>query len=183
MRNLLLVVLEFTLLAHGSISAQTPNRAINHYRDGARKVDNGDLDGAIEEYSRAIAISSRLNSSDSDTSETSNITVVNPFTANAYTNRGVARYRKGDFEGAKADFDAALRIRPGLAYAHLNRAATRRELGDIQGALSDLDKAISIQPKLFEAYNNRGSIRHDLGNLQGALADFNLAIKINPHSF
>jgi tetratricopeptide (TPR) repeat protein len=156
---------------------------VSHYRDGDKKVGKGDLDGAIEEYSRAIAISSRLNSSDSETDETSNITVIDPFTANAYTNRGVARYRKGDFEGAKADFDAALRIRPGLAYAYLNRAATRRELGDLQGALVDLDKAISIQPKLFEAYNNRGSIRHDLGNLQGALADFNLAIKLNVSFF
>ena len=158
MRKLIFVVLGFTLLAQGSINAQTPSGAVSHYRDGARKVGKGDLDGAIEEYSRAIAISSRLNSSDSETGETSNITVIDPFTANAYTNRGVARYRKGDFEGAKADFDAALRIRPGLAYAYLNRAATRRELGDLQGALVDLDKAISVQPKLFEAYNNRGAI-------------------------
>src|SRR6478736_5138635 len=126
MRNLIFVVLGSALLAQGSATAQTPNGAVSHYRDGTRKIGKGDLDGAIEEYSRAIAISSRLNSSDSESDETSNITVVDPFTANAYTNRGVARYRKGDFEGAKADFDAALRIRPGLANAYLNRAAVRR---------------------------------------------------------
>jgi len=92
-----------------SASAQTPNSAINHYRDGAAKVGKGDLDGAIEEYSRAIAISSRLAPVNSATAEANNVRVVDPFTANAYVNRGVARYRKGDFEGAKSDFDSALR--------------------------------------------------------------------------
>src|SRR5437867_802625 len=129
-----------TLFAIGSVSAQTPNTAINHYRDGAKKVVKGDLDGAIEEYTRAIVISSRFGAAGSENSEANNINVVDPFTANAYTNRGVARFKKGDFEGAKADFDSALRIRPGLAFAYVNRAAALRELGDLRGALADVDK-------------------------------------------
>src|SRR6476469_3028605 len=142
MRYLLQVaIFGAVLLAQLSVLAQTPRNAVNHSRDGARKVGNGDLDGAIDEYSRAITISSRLNSN-SESDEASNVTVINPFTAYAYTNRGVARYRKGDYDGAIRDFDAALRIKPGLAFAYLNRAAARRELGDLQGALADLNKAV-----------------------------------------
>jgi tetratricopeptide (TPR) repeat protein len=140
------------------------------------------LDGAIEEYSRAIALSSRLSPKAAPDSEAARVTVVDPFTANAYANRGVARYRKGDFAGAKQDFDEALRIRPSLAQAYLNRAAAKHELGDTTGALADVDKAIASNPKMFDAYNNRGALRHDVGDLRGALADFEAAIKINPRS-
>src|SRR6185436_20753747 len=94
-------IVAVALLASGSTAAQTPNSAIDRYRDGARKVGKGDLDGAIEEYSRAIAISSRFGNSDTASAEANNIKVIDPFTANAYTNRGVARYKKGDFKGAK----------------------------------------------------------------------------------
>src|SRR4051812_40440690 len=171
-------LLTFIILVIVAIAAaQTPNAAVDHYRDGARKVSKGDLDGAIEDYSRAIAISSRFGSANAATNaETKDVRVIDPFTANAYINRGVVLYRKGNLQEALTDFNAAIRIRPGLAQAYLNRAATVRELGDLNRALLDLDKAISIDPKLFEAYNNRGTLRHDLGDLTGAEADFDRAI-------
>ena len=67
MRKLIFVVLGFTLIGPG-FNAQTPNGAVSHYQMVLRqKVLAKGLDGAIEEYSRAIEISSRLNSSDSET--------------------------------------------------------------------------------------------------------------------
>ena len=72
-----------TLLFLFSASAQTPNSAVGHYRDGASKVGKGDLDGAIEDYSRAIAISSRLGPAVTTDSDAAKIKVIDPFTANA----------------------------------------------------------------------------------------------------
>src|SRR5262245_52626276 len=93
---------------------RTPESAINHFRNAEKKIDNGDLDGAIEEYSKAIRLSShldgfnsssrRLGNSFTDTDDsTETITVIDPFTANAYNNRCLVRFKKHDLRGAIED--------------------------------------------------------------------------------
>src|SRR6476659_3274349 len=130
---------------------RTPEAALNHYKNANKKTDKGDLDGAIEEYTRAIRLSSQLNGSGNSSRGLGNafddysnegITVIDPFTANAYNNRCLVRYKKKDLRGAVEDCDQALRIRPGLASAYLNRAAALRELGEREAALKDLARAI-----------------------------------------
>jgi tetratricopeptide (TPR) repeat protein len=54
--------------------------AEQHYRGGIAKKANGDLDGAIADYTKAIEL--------------------NPRYAAAYVNRGVARKTKGDLDRA-----------------------------------------------------------------------------------
>src|SRR2546423_10008942 len=133
--------------------AQTPEAALNLFQNAVKKTKNGDLDGAIEDYTRAINLSSHLDTRKNPTTRSGNsftagdasseeITVIDPLTANAYTNRGLARYRKGDYGGAIEDYDRALRIRPGLAAAYLNRAAALRATGDTVAAIRDLDREI-----------------------------------------
>ena len=84
---------------------RTPEAAVNHFENALKKTNNGDLDGAIEDYTRAIRLSSHLSPSRNSNSRLGNsftdystetITVIDPFTANAYNNRGLTRYRKGD---------------------------------------------------------------------------------------
>src|SRR5690349_10417661 len=126
MRRYALYLGVVALILSSSISAQpqTPEAAVNHFKNALKKTGNGDLDGAIEEYTRAIVLSSRLDASarpknqgNSFTGDAAgdNVTIVDPFTANAYSNRGLARYRTGDLEGAIADLNQAIRIRPTLA--------------------------------------------------------------------
>ena len=97
--------------------AQTPTAAIKHFQDGSSKAIKGDLEGAIRDFTRAIELNAHLTASpkyqNSTADSSSQIIVVDPFTANAYANRGVARYRLRDFEGAIDDFNRALRIRSG----------------------------------------------------------------------
>jgi tetratricopeptide (TPR) repeat protein len=91
------------------------------------------------------------------------------------------KYDKGDYKGALADFNTALKINPKSANTYNNRGLVRTQLGEKQGALADYNLAIKIDPKNALAYNNRGIVRADLGDKQGALADYNSAIKINPN--
>jgi tetratricopeptide (TPR) repeat protein len=191
----LFFVLALTFSCFNFVQAQTPDAAINHFRNAEKKTAKGDLDGAIEDYSRAIVLSSSLQtrqpaariSGHSFTSsdavdvadESSDIRVINPFTANAYNNRGLIRYRKGDYPGAMADYNDALRIRPGLAAAYVNRAAALAATGDKLNALRDLDRAIALKKDFFQAYSNRGSLNHDLGHDKEALADLNRAVELN----
>ena len=128
--------------------SRTPDAAVNHFKNALKKSGNGDLDGAIEDYTRAIRLSSHFNTSKNSDSRLGNsltdysaetVTVIDPFTANAYNNRGLARFKKNDFPGAIEDYDQALKIRPGLASVYLNRAAAKRSNGDMQGAMQDLN--------------------------------------------
>jgi len=41
------------------VQAQIRQSAIDRYHDGGKKLDQGELDGAIEDFTRAIEISSR----------------------------------------------------------------------------------------------------------------------------
>ena len=176
-----------SLLLPATVFSQTrtPEAAVGHFNNALKKSGNGDLDGAIEDYTRAIRLSSHF-----DTSKTSDrlgnsytdpntITVIDPFTANAYSNRGLARFKKGDYAGAIEDYNQALDIRPGLASIYLNRAAAFRAQRDPEAAVKDLDHAIALKKDFFEAFNNRGSIKLDLKDSTGALADLNRALELN----
>src|SRR5260370_40751151 len=125
------------------VRAQTAASAANYFNHGTKLFAQGDLDGALEDYTRAIEISSRLTTPKRDrtgswnnlnrfdsSAEADRITVIDPLTAWAYTNRGIVRYRKGDTSGAIADFDQAIRISPGLAATYLARGVARRKNGD-----------------------------------------------------
>src|SRR6185369_14616980 len=168
--------------------SRTPEAALNHFNDALKKSGSGDFDGAIEEYTRAIRLSSHFNASKSSDSRLGNsltdysaesVTVIDPFTANAYNNRGLARFKKNDYAGAIEDFDQALKIRPGVADIYLNRAASLRAHGDRQAAMKDLDRALALKKDFFQAYSNRGSLKSDLGDTAGALVDLNRSIEIN----
>src|ERR1044072_3647863 len=166
---------------------RTPEAAINHFNDALKKGGNGDLDGAIEEYTRAIRLSSHLNISKSSDSQVGNsltdyskenVTVIDPFTANAYNNRGLARFKKKDYVGAVEDFDQALKIRPGVADIYLNRAASLRAHGDLQAAMKDLDRALALRKDFFQAYSSRGSLKLDLGDSAGARITLRCGVEI-----
>ncbi len=193
-QRILFSLVIFLLCGYSLVHAQTPSSAIDHYEDGAKRLQRGDLDGAIEEFTKAISLSSHLDSNQPTRSneapgangfaasdrEANGIIVIDPFTANAYTSRGLARYRKGDVDGAIADYELAIQINPGLAAAYLNRGNTRYGKGDRDGALADWNHALRIDPRHYQAYNNRGVLRADLLDIDGALADFNQAIALNP---
>jgi tetratricopeptide (TPR) repeat protein len=104
-------------------------------------------------------------------------------TAKEWKIRGDEKDDLGDFEGAIADYDEAMRINPQLAEAFLNRGLAKRQgLGDFESAITDYDEAIRINPQLVEAFLNRGLVKDDLGDFEGAIADYDEAIRINPQN-
>jgi len=191
-RSIYLTLIVLMLSSNVLVRAQTPETALKYYNQGVEKFGRGEHDAAIEDFTKAIEISSRLvsekhasrlrqNANGFNTSaESGSIKVIDPFTAKAYTNRGVVRYEKGDVDGAIDDFNNAIEINPGLAAPYSNRGTARRLKGDLRGALADFDRSLTIDRRLVEAYNNRGTLRQDLGDSDGALADLNQAIALNP---
>ncbi len=124
---------------------------------GSRRLDQGDLDGAIADLSHAIDIHPRL--------------------VEALVNRGQARESRGEMDEAISDFDRAIDIDSGLTMAYVNRGFARRSKGDIDGAIADYDRAIDLDPTVPEAFANRALAREAKGELDGALQDFERALQ------
>lgn len=94
--------------------------------------------------------------------------------------RGTARFKVGDAQGAIAEYGEAIRIDPEFADAHSNRGSVRASLGDHEGAIADWDEAIRLGSERAEVYLNRGGARVERGDYQGAIVDSDVAIRLRP---
>lgn len=124
----------------------------------AQAIAEKDLHKAIELYTKAIEL--------------------NSYFAEAYSNRGYAKFLLGEEENALQDYDKAIELNPNLSEAYNNRGNAKESLGDENGALEDFDKAIELNPDYANAYNNRGIVKRELGDTTGAMIDFNKAIEL-----
>ena len=61
--------------------------------------------------------------------------------AAAYYNRGIVKKNLGDYQGAIADFNQAIQLKPDYANAYNNRGVAKSNLGDKQGAIADFNQA------------------------------------------
>jgi Leucine-rich repeat (LRR) protein len=155
-----------------------------YIRRGQSKQDSGDINGAIDDFDRAIEI--------------------NPDFALAYFHRGSAKSDLEDLVGALADLDRAIQIDdPSLDGAYIERANLRlhdlhpnlnrfcynranlkyQKFQDYRGALADYDRVIILNPNHAVCYYNRGVLKfRELQDFPGALVDFNDAIRLNPNN-
>jgi tetratricopeptide (TPR) repeat protein len=97
--------------------------------------------------------------------------------AKFYRERAIAAYRKGDFDGAIARFDEAIRLDPNDAQAYGKRGKAWEDKGDHDRALADYDQAIRIDPNNPEAFHDRGLLWGLKGVLDSALVDLDRAIR------
>jgi tetratricopeptide (TPR) repeat protein len=100
--------------------------------------------------------------------------------AEELTNLGAAKRANGDLDGAMADHNRAIEMKPGLAPAYNNRALVKQAKGDFDGALADLTRAIELDPNLAPAHLNRGDLKRIRGDLAGAVIDLTRAIELKP---
>lgn len=96
----------------------------------------------------------------------------------ALTRRATAYHRSGDIDGAIADLDAALALRPDSIDVYRQRSLYRLEKGERSGGLADLAYVLTLQPGFVPAYVDRAWARVAEGDKAGALADFGKAIAL-----
>ena len=97
---------------------------------------------------------------------------LDPQLAEAYNNRGTLRGRKGDLDGAVADFDETIRLNPRNANAYTNRGNVRYSKGEFDGAISDYIEAIRMNPQFADAYKSRGNALYAKSDLKSAIPDY-----------
>ena len=100
--------------------------------------------------------------------------------AETYLTWGNTKYYLGDYKGAIADYDSAIRLKPDDARAYNNRGNAKDDLGQHLAAIADYDITIRLKPDDAQAYYNRGNTKDDLGQHLAAIADYDIAIRLKP---
>jgi len=113
---------------------EEPNSAEAYYDRANVKSGRGDVEGAINDYSKAIELGLRLRER-----------------FLAYGNRGIARVAIEENKGAFEDFTAIIEASPKnkgiLRTALFNRAMLREKTGDVEGAAMDYQQGSGIVSK------------------------------------
>jgi tetratricopeptide (TPR) repeat protein len=95
-------------------------------------------------------------------------------------NRGIEKAKKGDSDGAIADFNRASELNPKDDAPYYNRAQAKRLKNDTAGAIADYTRAIELGSTNPAAYNNRANARVENNDRDGAIADYTRAIELKP---
>lgn len=138
-----------------------------YFARGEARLRKGDLDRAIEDFSKGIEIE--------------------PGMPEAYGGRGVARQLNGDLDGAISDFGKAIAIDPRNSDIYITRGLAREIKSDFDGAIEDFGKAVEVNPRNRDAYYFRGSARHyrafmlSRNDLAEAIADYSKSIEMEPN--
>ena len=100
-----------------------------------------------------------------------------------FSNLGICRTNRGDYNGALEAFDLGLSIAPGSAVIRNNRAKTYIMMRDYGNALADLDESLRIDSVQEWPLQTRGLLRMRGNDLDGARRDFTLLLKRFPYNF
>ncbi|MFM7449525.1 MAG: tetratricopeptide repeat protein [Leptolyngbyaceae cyanobacterium] len=153
-----------------SVEMQTSLRQANSL------LQRGQYDEAIAAYNKALQI--------------------NPNSAEAYIQRGVAYHRKGDLSAARRDNDRAIellqsaikgnggrstpQINDKMASAYNNRSHVYFDLDNYQQAESDARQAITLKPQLLRAFTNLGNALYKQGRVNEAIQEYTRVIQQQP---
>jgi tetratricopeptide (TPR) repeat protein len=134
------------------------NLALAYYYRGAEYLKLDRPDEAIVDLDRAIAMEPRR------------------FPA-AYSDRGIAYRRKGEYGKAIADYGEAIRLWPHWHDWYLNRGIAYAANGQHEEAIADYTKALYYRPDLASAFVARGDVYLSQGRKAEALGEYRRALK------
>ena len=103
-----------------------------------------------------------------------------PASADDFSQRGINRFEKNDFEGAIADFTRAIELKAQQQeFCFYFRGLALYRRGRLDAAIADITKAIALKqhPRF---YGDRGNMLAQKGDFESAIADLNKAIEIEP---
>ncbi len=107
-----------------------------------------------------------------------------PELAGQHSSQGMALYKRGDVEGAIAEFQEAIRLYPYDAMIHSNLGLALQKKGDRDGAIAQYREAIRLKPpvkqNLVMVHNNLAVALYLKGDWQGAANEFHEIIQLKP---
>ncbi|MFH0965139.1 MAG: tetratricopeptide repeat protein, partial [Planctomycetota bacterium] len=136
-----------------------PYSTLAHINLGNIYEKAGDLDAAIAQYKRAIALKSNI--------------------PGVYNNLGNALRLKGDLDGALRSYRKAVALKPDYANAYYN-LANAVAASDPAAAERAYARSVELDPENVNAWFNLGNVRALLGDAAGAIAAYEEVLRRNP---
>jgi tetratricopeptide (TPR) repeat protein len=152
-----------TLAAYDQAVERFPNVLVVTNDRGKLKRSMGDLDGAIADFTRCLAL--------------------DPTSGVCYVNRGLCLVEQNSSQAAEGDFSEALKFKldPNTnVLAFRLRSAARLVQGRAAEAVSDLNAAIKINPKEATLFEERGCANVFQKDYAAAKSDFAKTLQLNP---
>ena len=126
---------------------------------GDRLLDEGDPAGALAAFEAALVFRADFL---------------------ALHGRGMALQTLGRYGEAFADFEAALRLRPGDTAAMANRGSALQALGRHAEALECFDRVLALRPGFTPILYNRSNVLQEMNRFDEALAGYTQVLAQNP---
>lgn len=179
--------------------ATNKDKADKHLLRGMRKRADGDLDGAIAEYTQALVLDPGLidaynNRGNAYAAKDDHARAIADYNEAldrdasntiALFNRGLSYQLDGNPEAALADYEQALRIGPPnglLPRLYLHLGIVHATLGDEAEAIEHFTEAIRRDRDNVTAFNNRGALYERQGKLMDAIADYREVLRLMPNT-
>ncbi len=150
-------VTAMVMLTVGIAIAESPN---NFFNLGFEKHKTGDLQSAVEWYSKAL---------DND-----------PAFAMASLMRGIAQQQLKKYPEAISDYSEVITTGDSSfkVVGFYNRGVMKNMTGDFAGAIPDFSQAIELDKKMGVAFFHRGIAKSKTGDLDGRQEDFRQAARL-----
>jgi hypothetical protein len=97
-----------------------------------------------------------------------------------FRQRGLARARLGDVDGALRDFDVLVELTPKSPDGYWKRGVARLQKGNVEASINDLSAALDLGGPKPELLFARGVAKARGGNVRGAAEDFDEALRSAP---
>jgi tetratricopeptide (TPR) repeat protein len=150
------------LVAAISINGLKSQSISDFARMAQTKMEMGDYKSAIEDFSSIIRLQPEYEA-----------------LYQAHFGRGYAKFQINDFDGAKTDFDRAIRIYPNDPEVFFWRAYTKYRLRHkASSEIADYNRAILLKPDYAEAYFNRGQAKIKNRQLRSGCTDLRKALEL-----
>jgi tetratricopeptide (TPR) repeat protein len=142
------------------MTREAPQYPAGHFNYAFELRRRGDIDGAVTEYRKAIAL--------------------DPGMALAYSNLGALMQSRGELVEAESLYLMTIGLRPDYALAWNNLAIVRYKRGDGVGAVRAFRRAIELKPDDAGAVYNLGRVYQQVGIADSAAVMFERAYRLEP---
>jgi len=157
-------------------------------------IDQGELDKAVAEFEKAIALEPdytdahlKLGTAYYDQGEPEKAMAefektieLDPDNAEAFRNMGTLYGKQNQWEDAAKVYEQAIALKPDYGEAYGDLVGAYASLGKFSEAMAAAEKAIELVPEYTTTYNNLGIAYGMQGDLDQAMALFEEALQIDP---
>lgn len=141
-------------------STTPPETEQEWFNLGMQQASQGDLEGAIASWDKALEI--------------------NPSLAQGWQNRGSALGNLGRLNEAIDSFDRVIYLNAEDVQAWNSKGNALYGLQQWEGAITCWEKGLELQPNDYQGWYNRGSALEKLNRIEEAIASYRQALDIEP---